>query len=399
MRVFPFHPNGNNGAPEFPDILLEEGQELDPSDGSDKKYHSPPARYDDRVWTLGWTDGRLGQPEEINAELLRAQADVNQQKEIRKVRSQIAGAQAKVEMFKARLGHIQKKLDDVQSYYLELWKRRNKNITGASLPLALMYLVFGLMLFLADVPLSLQLVAAGFKIPSWKNLATGERVDVDAIFSDTWFVLNNLWEPLFLALGIALMGIIVKLFLDTVIFHSEEEDPPLTRKRNVGMIVALLLFLVATLSLGFFRAEAMKIAHSGKILDYEQATFIFLTLALPIAGGLCFSVGWRRLERAKNYYFTLLRLRWLEWRFERATLAFSEQAQLVRSLTPILEGDAIELAKAETALRKSLYLHGYQRGQNVPETLVEGATLYGVCERALKRVLARKVRHKLQLEP
>jgi hypothetical protein len=395
MRVFPFHPNGNNGAPEFPDILLEEGQELDPSDGNNKKYHRPPARYDDRVWTLGWTDGRLGQPEGTNAEVLLAQARVDRQREIRRVRDRMAEAQAKVEALKARSGLLQDKLEHVRTYYWDLWKQRNGDSSGASLPLGLMYLFFGLLLFLADVPLSVKLVAEGLGISKRvQDPNTKQWVNVGSIFIKPLPVLQNLWDCLFLALGIALMGILVKFFVDTILFRKDDAPPLIKNPSFYLFSAAFLLFVVATIFLGLFRAEV-----NGSTTRYGELTFISLTLVLPLAGGICFSAGWRRVERAKHYYFTLLRLQWLEWRHGWMTSACSENAQQVDSLRQILDHGADDLANSVADLRRNLYLHGYRRGQNVPETLDAGSTLYGFCERTLKRALARRIRNKLQLEP
>jgi len=401
MNLFPWQANGSNGGARLPHILLEDNPEVGPSDGSNRKYHRPPAHYDDPAWHLGWTDGRLGQPQDPDAEVLRAQAAVDRQEEIRKVRSQLATAQAHLEPLKTRLKEARDKLNYAQSYYLGLWERRNKNVSWSSLPLALTYLVFGLLLFLADVPLSMTLVADGFKIPTSKLLPDGRRVDVDMIFSDTWLVLNTLWQPLSLALGIALMGIVVKFVVDTLVFHDDDDDPPLTKKRVIGVTVPFLLFFAATLSLGLFRTEIMKNVHKHtQIGEWTfMLTFIFLTLVFPIAGGLCFSAGWRRLERAKHYYSTLLRLRWLERQYRKVDAARSQWAERVNELEQLLEPDGVLLADSVAELRRSLYLHGYQRGQSVPETLDAGETLYGLCDRTLKRVLAKKVRHKLQLEP
>lgn len=41
-----------------------------------------------------------------------------------------------------------------------------------------------------------------------------------------------------------------------------------------------------------------------------------------------------------------------------------------------------------------LYMHGYERGRNVPETAGAGASLYDRCEKAVNKLLAGKPRTK-----
>lgn len=397
MNVFPWQKNGNGERSHLPSILLEYDPEQGPSDGNNKKYRRSPAHYDDPTWHLGWTDGRLGQSEEASEKVLRAQVHVERQEEIRKARELAAAARAKVETLRPRLELALKEVTYAHSYYMRLWAERDKQSSRSSIPLGLMYLVFGLALFLADVPLSLQLVAQGFKIPTRKTLLSGEKVGVDMFFTDWWLVLSNLAEPLFLALGIALMGIVVKFFLDTIVFR-DEDDPPLNRTTQVAMYVAFALFVGSTISLGMFRSEIMRNIH-GSILNYEVLTFICLTLTFPLAGGLCFSAGWRRLERARHFYFTRMRLRRVEQRHDAIAAEFNEQSELVKSLEEALDREGEDLTSSRVELRRNLYLHGYYRGRNVPETLDAGESLYGFCQRALRRALARKVRRKLQLTP
>ncbi len=403
MKLFTPEKNGTNGSSKLPGVLLEENPEIGPSDGNNKKYHRPPAHYDDSAWHLGWTDGRLGQPEEINSEVLLAQARVDRQEEIRKVRDEIAAARAGVEALKSRIDLAKAKLDYIQSHYEDLFKQRNDNSSGYSLVLAVVYVVTGVALFLADMPLSLQLVADGFKIPKWVRLSNGTRLEVSAFFRDPWGVFSNLAEPLFLALGIALMGIIVKFFVDAVVLR-DDEDPAPPRRTIVGVSAAFVLFVCSTVVLGFFRAEAFRASAvaggpNASTLSYETATFIMLTLVFPIAGGLCFSAGWKRFERAKHYYFTLMRLRRIETLYGNLVAECSSQAALLAARQQMLESDGGELASSMADLRRNLYRHGYYRGRGVPETLDADTTLHGFCQRTLKRVLARKIRHKLQVEP
>lgn len=389
--------NGTNGYHRSPEIVLELTPDVGPSDGNNGKYHRPPAQYDDPAWHLGWTDGRVGQPVETHEEVLLAQAKVDWQSELRKTRGELAGARARTEALAKKLEVSKEMLGLVRDSYLALFKKRNENSSGSSLLLATLYLGFGLVLFLADVPLSLSMVARGFKIPIAKNdIFTNQRVEVGMILADPWMVMRNLWDAVFLALGIAFMGIIVKFFVDEFILR-EADDPPWRWGKRVGILAAFGLFVASTVYLGLYRSEIFKqISSNHQSAPSETVTFILLTLTFPIAGGLCFSAGWRRLERAKHYLLTLLRLELLQWRHSSLTAKHSQSLEQVRSLEYALEheGDALAVSRAD--LRRNIYRHGYNRGRNVPETLDAAETLYDRCERTLTRVLARKVQEKLR---
>lgn len=394
---FPIWPGGNgSGDAEIPGIVPENDPALAPSDGNNRKYNRPSARYDSEDWGLGWSDGRLGQPPDTEADLLVARAAVEREEELRKTRTQRAAAQAKALALKNRLDLLADEIEHLRPHHRRLSDRRQRHSSESSLPLASMYLAFGALLFLADVPLSLTLVADGFDIPTWYTIpGTDKTVYVSGIFSEPRLVLYYLWEAMLLALGIALIGIIVKFFVDAVILRDEEEDPPRNRWVVGGITAAFLLFVACTLSLGQFRAGIRAATATKPPVPYETLTFILLTLTFPIAGGFCFSAGWRRLERAKHYYLTSLRLRRLERRQQRAFADYGDASESVANFDQIIgvAGDGLAVSRAN--LKKNVYLHGYYRGLNVPETRDADESLYGFCEKTLSRMLARKVRRNL----
>jgi hypothetical protein len=394
-----FSKNGTNGHFKFPDILLEADLNTGPSDGNNKKYQRPAAQYDDPVWHLGWTDGRLGQPVEPHEEVLLSEAKVHWHEEIREARKQIAGARARINALKKRLEPVEKKLGYLHTYYSDLLIKRNRDSTGHSLPLGLIYSFFGLILFLADVPLSIKLVADGFGIPIERKIPElGDKLTgVGQVFQHPLLVLQYLWEPLFLALGIAFMGILVKFFVDAVILR-EDDEKEVAKRKTWGMWMFFALFVAATICLGLFRAKVQTRLNKTS-LDYETATFIFLTLTFPIAGGLCFSAGWRRIERAKHYYLTLFRLWRLERKHNREFAEYSDALGAMNSLEYTLDSGSDQAAVSMAELRRNLYRHGYYRGRDVPETLDAADTLYVRCERALDRMLSRKIRKKLHQDP
>jgi hypothetical protein len=381
---------------EFPGVLLETDPDVGASDGNNGKYHRPAARYDSGDWNVGWTDGRLGHSSDPTEKLILADAVAKRQGELRKARIEQATAQAKVLAFQNHLESLNERLKDLRTYYGILSQRRSLHSSESSLPLGLMYFVFGIFLFLADVPLSLTLVAEGFRIPiKYKIPELGRTVYISEIFSDPLLVLKHLWEAVLLALGIALIGIIVKFFVDAVVLR-DDDDPPLSKRATVGLSLAFILFFVCTLCLGQFRAAVRAAQPNAQPVTYENLAFILLTLTFPIAGGLCFSAGWRRLERAKTYYLTSRRLARLEKQQRQVFSDFSGASESVKVLEETLGAGGDGLAISQAELKKNVYLHGYFRGRNVPETRDAGETLYSLCEKTLNRVLARKVRRNLQ---
>jgi CRISPR/Cas system CSM-associated protein Csm2 small subunit len=119
-----------------------------------------------------------------------------------------------------------------------------------------------------------------------------------------------------------------------------------------------------------------------------------LTLLFPVAGGICFSVGWRKLIRYLRFRSVDGALKAAESEFKseelsceqvRAALAGLE-ARRAREIAEYASGDAY------ADMLVGLYLHGYERGRNVPETVDAGASLYERCEKALNKLLAGKLR-------
>lgn len=391
---FPTWTNGN-GSFEAPRIVLEDDLNVGPSDGNNGKYRRPAARYDSREWDAGWTDGRAALRTDAHEQFLVSQAEYERHQEIRKARSERATARAAAQAFNNRLSLIEAELEPLRTYYKQLLERRHRYSSEASVPLGAMYLFFGTFLFLADVPLSV-LVAEGLRIPTRARIpGTTRTVLLSQIFTDTWLVLEYLWEGVLLALGIALLGIIVKFFVDAVIFRDEDE-PPLTIKATAGISAAFALFLICTWFLGALRADVSAGQPGVRPVSSEGWAFLLLTLTLPIAGGFCFSAGMRKLERAKSYYFTSARIWRLERRQRRAFEKYSQLSEQVSLLDATLGAEGDGLAVSRASLKKNLYRYGYARGRSVPETRDANETLYAFCKKTLDRMVASKAVRRLQ---
>jgi hypothetical protein len=399
----------------------------DLSDNSNRKFHKPPTEYDDYVWHLGWTDGRYGQPRDNNEALLRAQAKLRWQREVAAMDAEVAAARARAGRLKDSLDRVRQGYEQLRDIYLAAVRERSENPQAFSMSLWLIYSLVALLLFAADLPLSLKLVAMGYGVTT-EDPDSGRTVD--NLLTDPRFVITHFWEAMLLALGIALAGVFVKYFIDSVVYGDERPARP--RTFYAVVMVVLVGFLVTTVLLGVFRADQQRnkqvqsLTNQVKELEQQQqrrpspqladaindtrtrikgledesalsvrtVSFIALTLLFPVVGGICFSVGWRKLVKSYHHRKLGKEYRQVDEQYDRALLAHGEaegarealEQKLARAVQEYATGDAYAEA------RVSLYRHGYMRGRNVPETIDAGESLYNRCENSVAKLLAKKMR-------
>ncbi|MFL6278068.1 MAG: hypothetical protein ACJ74G_23005 [Blastocatellia bacterium] len=425
-----------HAEPRFPVIEIENATGVSKSDGSNQtaQYNRPPAAYMEYVWQLGWTDGRISQPTEANETILKSQAELEWLEELAVTEQQTAQAEAKVAFLQSRCDRVQLRLKQLQQVYDELRQVINQRTHDRSFLLAVIYLGAAALLMLADIPLSLTLVARGFDMKTEvEDLNTGEVGTVKDLLTKPYLTITHLWEPLIMATGIALSGIFIKYFMDEVLFREETPQADMKRfyrRRSFWRTIILsglfIGFLWTIVVLGFFRADIQRqeklyalrtqvsIDGTNRHLseqqinqNYEAAkqellekdkwaelAFISLTLMFPVAGGICFSAGWRRLEKTRPYLMKSWVVGFRRWRNARLydkwyhswTKAQAEWVALSNRLSR-------EQRKGEivAALRTNLYKHGYERGQTVPDTVDAGLSLYDRCRKSLNKLLARDV--------
>ena len=451
--------NSENGAkgydidpfiqPEYPQVPDERKNSPDPSDGNNKKYRKPPYEYLDTDWHLGWTDGRCGQSQTVNSEIIKARVQVEAEQELHGVQSEIAAKETRIAGLNDLLERRKPRLRKQEDLHDRLSEKRNKNFLEFSRPLGYVYLLFAILLFLADIPLSLKLVASGFQVPVEADLppdvsriGSSPKLLIDHLLFHPWYVFGMFWESMALAAGIAFLGIIVKYYVDLIVLRDSETKRPGWLPISVLTLI-LFGFGATTFFLGNFRAEqqsqavrreietnlrkensenltfnqrypnASRVVFQENDIDGEvtkrfnqkQAltgskwltqTFIALTLLLPVVGGVCFSASGIRLRNAKQCRLAFSDYKKIEAECDMLSLrSKKEEGELqgLRDKLKIIEKDPDRL-KSREALKLSLYLHGYARGRTVPETLEEGASLYDRCEKTVIKLLAQKSREK-----
>jgi hypothetical protein len=423
-------------------IEIENAPGIGRSDGSttSEPYARPPASYKEYLWQLGWTDGRLGQPSEVNESVLDSQAKLDWLEEIALTERQIARAEANTTYLKGCYSRLQERLDQLQVLYNQLWTDIHQRARDHSFLLATIYLSVAALLMFADIPLSLTLVARGFDMKTEiEDPNTREIVSVKDLFTSPYLTVTHLWEPLLMAIGIALSGVFVKYFMDEILFRedSQEDDRKFYKRRGFWRTIVLsalfIGFIWTIIVLGYFRADIQRqeklsalrtqITIDGTNRNLTQAdidqsfenakkdllekdkwaewAFISLTLLFPIVGGVCFSAGWRRLEKTSpylgpklKYYNTKYALWRMERRHDKVYQQFTSAEEEVKALRAKLERERTIYRKEDllAELKKNVYRHGYERGQAVPETIDAGLSLYERCQKALHKMVAKDVR-------
>src|SRR5262249_42902602 len=153
-------------------------------------------------------DGRLGQPSETNEALLLARGRLRRDRKTQAMKSEVSLNEAKLPDLELRVTSIRELLRDAMSDYSNVVKDRAGRFQDFSYVLGGFYILVAVLLFLADIPLSLKLVSKGFDLDTeLKNAQTGQKLlGIEELFVKTGSVVNQFWEPLALALGIALVG-------------------------------------------------------------------------------------------------------------------------------------------------------------------------------------------------
>ncbi|HEY6186609.1 MAG TPA: hypothetical protein VIW80_02940 [Pyrinomonadaceae bacterium] len=417
--------NGNNNHSGETSIHFED-LNFDLSDHSNRRYQKPPSEYEDQVWHLGWTDGRYGQPTEDNEAVLRHRAKLRWRQMIALAESEAAATKGIIAQLEDHITRLRLKLQPVQDAYIDLTQARCANPQTFSLSLFIIYSIAAFFLFAADLPLSLKLVAYGYGVTTKDSL---KEMSVDNFLTNPRFVVTHFWEALLLAFGIALAGIFIKYFFDTIVFREEQKT--LTWPFRIAIGFVLFLFILTTIALGLFRSDKQKelnltdlgnkrwvlqqerqnvstqqaIQDMDVLIEKERSegrasvrtlSFIALTLLFPIVGGICFSVGWRKVVKYWHYRRVKKELSVLEQEYKTETSELrrisetlsAQEKKLARMLEEYADGD--EWAEMQI----SIYRHGYMRGRNVPETIDSGASLYERCENSVAKLLSKKMRAK-----
>ena len=268
-----------------------------------------PTSFDDPEWRTGCTDGRVGIPSQHALKLYEFEAA----RRLADARAELEGERTKADVnHNAELEHQKLVHDDYHSVvknFREIEKDRIENPTSYSWPLGIFYVAVAIILWIADVPLTL-LAADGLGIRT-----NYEALSNLQVIRATW---TSMWEPLAFAIGIAALGLFFKFVTD--FFFKPRFAKHLIVKIIAGSVlvgvmamVGYNLYVLAKLRTGVRQLqEAQRQANLGvqsvniaalaqEMESRANLSFILLTLTLPTIGGICASAGWHRLQNAIRY--------------------------------------------------------------------------------------------------
>lgn len=416
-------------------VVQEDIQIEDASDGSNKKYKRPIAHIAGGDWDLGWTDGRLNQSPHTYKQALLAAARLQVAEQVAKLEEQAEEQKSVLARHRESLTRRLPRLQFLRDSLNNLQTQRLSDIMNFSIPLGLSLVLIALLVWMADIPLCLMLVAGGFgiRLDDLYVNASGVRqsLTVNNLFLHPILVATHLWEPLVLAFGLAFSPMILKLFLEEFFFRDPSRDR-LPRKRFYLYVFTTTVLLGTFIVLGVFRGHSLRSSQEEKSREIRKelqslsqsagggfidadatrpsstssgieqpqdkltiGAFILLSVMLSTCGALLFYSGWNRLSGAYKYHSLRIAAKIAEMRYAQDSKGAAQAENLLdriqRELLP--ERRSPQYLSAHIDTRLKAYQHGYERGYAVPETLREGEGMYARCRGVLIRGIAAKTNY------
>jgi len=248
------------------------------SDGSRPLADHLPSTFDDDVWRLGWTDGRIGELPGVEAkdEFFENQARLWLSRKSVQLNAELATEKIAYEGLQALRDEKEaefEKLKEIQKDVADHSLRHNAKFSSI---ISVMLLLLGLVVLMADLPLTAQLAV--------KSLGFPDSVCVDSKTSDTsaidpqenscgegqtLYTLNgNLLKPVtwrrfpdvfLLAIALASCSFVIKLFMDALnLGHFDKTSPHRKKSWATAFVAIATLVLLCVLGMvrqGIFNAE------------------------------------------------------------------------------------------------------------------------------------------------
>ncbi|PYQ29618.1 MAG: hypothetical protein DMF56_11685 [Acidobacteria bacterium] len=374
----------------WPIVGIDSNERYDHSSGEPL-----PMTYGEVEYRRGWTDGRLGVrvPHTYEVYQFRARRWCDEHRLA--IEQKVERARAERNFAQARAQRAEGEVSRIYVHFVDVDTERLGSPSSYSVLLGIVYCFVALLLWIADLPLSL-LAADGLDIRT--NYA--QIADLTSLFQG-W---KSMWEPLAFSIGIAVLGLFFKFVAD-FFFKPKLQRHVWMRVLSTILLIGLITLVIWNLySLAQLRTgikslhEAQRAAAaSGTPLNVTALTekmqkeaarsFILLTLTLPIIGGICASVGWSRIE-------SVVRYRTLKSTWEKSQMAADElnhESLAADANLRSLENDAKAArqvpAEDVAAAAEYLYEQGFTRGRLVPETIHNGRRLHERAQFAVKRLL------------
>jgi hypothetical protein len=332
------------------------------------------SRYEHGLWRAGWTDGRLGETPEPQLQLVASQAAFTRADRLAAAQRNLADAQAEQRHKRVLVEQRKNEWSAVDAEHARISHEKRTNGVAYSRGLAFLYAFFGVMIFVADLPLSFN-VAPTLGIDLKRDGFTA--TNIDELFAN----FGRLWEPFAVAIGIAALTIAFKMLIDKL-------HVPYGFTTWWSKLLSAVLFAgtFGCLVWSFLRIGDARAAYlSGRVTN-DQDLFILLALTFPLVAGYCFSmarIAWQNFRQRQEVELE----RKTAWtRFIEENHAAEKAGADVQSAQEVVR--AVTADRSEAEFLRNLYLHGYQRGRCVPETIDQQSSLYDRCESLLHHWLA-----------
>jgi hypothetical protein len=360
------------------------------------------AKYSMDLWSLGFSDGLAGQPAEDNVALIRQFASRRKTDRLIKLGHELAVSESEKAVADQARTDLQTAIGQNTRKRDALLARREKKPHEFSPLSGAAFLIVSLMLILSDIPLTIQFVGQALDMAD-----VVERPDESGNIQQLHIVnmifgpmrreaALALWEVAALALGIAMLGMFFKLTADFLLGDSEffSRYPWLVHIRPalqaVFFLTAFILVCRTLWSMGALRAAVSTAKHTHGAIPpaLVNMTYTMLAIALPVIGGICFSLGQKRLQN----WWELLTTRIQLFRNRRATLKVAGSVAMHAAQSEFLsEAIKRELAAADTAsVPEKMYTHAHHRGARSFER--PDQSLHDRCMALVYRAMAAGVR-------
>jgi hypothetical protein len=334
----------------------------DLSDSSNEKHTKIPESINTQCWNIGWTDGRLGQDPQTGLSAADSQATIDWYNSLDSAYFDIAKDEATMQGYLILKERATEKLKKINDYLDRVeFDGKHPRVSGW---LGGFYILVAALLVFADVPVTFNSISNVFEL------------DEPDVF------LNRLIWPLSIAVGLS--STFIKYYLDEVLSNKNSKW---------YLYIILVLLSLTLLSLGLTRNFAnSELNGSEDGTNYFEwfkiSTFVLLTFILPVIGGVVFYAG---MKEVRFFYLVVQRSG-----FEKDLDQLNKKYEICRHRTvakrKILEREELQkdARNSIAILYKSIYEHGYSRGQSIPETLYETESLYERCEIVVMRGLSKK---------
>lgn len=410
----------NDRKPVFSSLQAEGEIAGAGKDGASDTSAQGETRFVSTIWRLGRQDSGIGQNQAEAEAVLTSKVDLDWIDRRSRAQAAIHDKDARLVSVNANKARLEK---SVEALKLERW-----HLTGQPhlppnrglSPMAILYVVVGLLAFGAEFPLSVNLIDQGLRLTTTQLSSVNDQA---------------MWA---LALVLCIFGLAVKIWFDSAADALANRPHPqgqnnetdgknrVIRHRPWGKLLFLcvncfLLFCCAraTLSIAQLRTDLAnesrivtrikaERADDGQLtptqndelkraIDHRQEsggkTMVWLTITLPLFGAVSWITGATKFKQSKEDRAAYRSLMNAEKELADCSAEAGILEHEIKAAQERLKEEE-EDGTTKAALLKTridVYRHGYSRGRILPEEKVEGS-FYDFHVNALRRSAQRKVR-------